>query len=193
MNANVAVGAVVIAAAVLAACSDDRASVAAGSGVVTTAPASVTSTPAAPATETLSDRSRLRVDGIGPVVVGMTADEVRSAAGIELTLVDGPYCDGLESQIPGLHLVVIDDRLALITIDQPPIETAADLHVGSSGADVLSAFAGGIAAPSPGRLVVHLSDPTFEAVSMVFDVQDGIVVQISAGLRNATEADEACA
>lgn len=44
--------------------------------------------------------SRLRVDGIGPVRIGMAMHEARDVSGLRLVSNEGPYCGGLATDGP---------------------------------------------------------------------------------------------
>ncbi|MEY2422356.1 MAG: hypothetical protein QOI95_2423 [Acidimicrobiaceae bacterium] len=189
---------VLVATLVFTACGDDRAAAPTVSeSVVTTSTSTTTGSAATAPTDTLSASSRLGVDRIGPVRVGMTVDEARAAAGIELLLEDGPYCDELHStQIAGLSLLLIDGHLAVIAVSQPTVRTTRDLRIGSTEQDVLDASpTADVRNPgeSQHRVVVRETDPSSGAFSTVFDVSDGVVFHIAAGLRTSTESDEACA
>ena len=80
----------------------------------TTAPVPTTVT-VGPTTSTgapqkLSADSRVRIDGIGQVQIGMTLDEVRQAAGVPLTLHEGPFCRELRPDGPPTGLAFVFRR-----------------------------------------------------------------------------------
>ncbi|MDQ4097521.1 MAG: hypothetical protein M3144_06605, partial [Actinomycetota bacterium] len=58
------------------------------------APTSVvpTTSPPTTAAPALSGSSRLRIDGLGPIDIGMTIEQARAAAGVELAAERTPHC-----------------------------------------------------------------------------------------------------
>jgi len=195
----------------------------AGSGPETTvppkAPAGATATSPAPATTSaprttpragttttgpagLSAASRLRIDGIGPVDVGMTIDQARAAAGTELVLEHEPYCDVLRAPKgpEGVSLIVstpASGRIDLVIVNGGPVQTVSGIHAGSSEADVMATYAGRLRVVNPTlpvhRLILHGSDPAYAGRALVFVIDGSRVSTMYSGLRDQAEADEVCA
>ena len=161
------------------------------------APASTTSTTRRPAP--LSTSSRLRIDGIGPIDVGMTVAEARAAAGIELALEKEPYCDVLTAPggPAGVDLILTTPatgRIELIIVDEPSVATVSGIRVGSAEAEVLATYPGRIRTVNSSlpvhRLIYTAADRALADRVLVFVVDNGRVATMYAGLRNQAEADE---
>jgi len=175
--------------------------------VAPTAPASSTppasSTTVAPpmAGAPLSSSSRLRIDGIGPIEVGMTVAQARAAAGTELSLKNEPYCDVLTpTQGPeGVALIVTSPsagRVELIIVNGGPVSTVSGIRVGSAEAEVIAAYPGRLRSVNPSlpvhRLIYQASDPALADRILVFVIGDSRVATMYAGVRDQAEADEIC-
>jgi hypothetical protein len=157
-----------------------------------------TPTTAAPS---LSSSSRLRIDGIGPITVGMTVAEARAAAGTELSLRKDPYCDGLTAPRgpSGVALIVTSPptgRIDLIIVNEPTVATISGIRVGSTEAEVKAAYPGRIRTVNPSapvrRLVYEATDPALADRVLVFVIDGSRVATMYAGVRNQVEADEIC-
>ncbi len=178
--------------------------------VPATVPATTSSTPATiitPTTTTttrpspLSHGSRLRIDGIGPVDVGMTVAEARAAAGTELALRKEPHCDVLTapSGPAGVALILTtpaSGRIELIVVTEPSVATVSGIRVGTTEAQVLATYPGRIRTVNPSlpvhRLIYTAADPSLADRVLVFSMDNGRVATMYAGLRNQAEADEIC-
>ncbi len=183
-----------------------------GAVTTTSTPATTTSAPvtttSAPVTTPMTSRpaplsasSRLRIDGIGPIDVGMTVAEARAAAGTELSLKKEPYCDVLTaSRGPsGVALIVTappSGPVELIIVDEPSVATVSGIRVGSSEADVLATYPGRLRSVNPSlpvhRLIYEAADPALAERVLVFVIDRSRVATMYAGVRNQAEADEIC-
>lgn len=172
----------------------------------TTAPSSPPSTrpgsrPTTTAPAPLGPESRLRLDGLGPVRVGMTLDEARRVAGVTLEASENEHCRVLRSTTPGfpVHLIAEGgERVNLVIVSEGPIRTVSGIAVGSTEAQVKAAYGGQIevrpGAPGPHWIVYRPRDPGLASFSLVFQIDaNGRVQAMKAGLRAQTEADENCA
>lgn len=167
-----------------------------------TATATAATTPVTTAPEQLSGSSRLRIDGIGPIRIGMTIAEARAAAGVPLTLERQPHCDvlTLTGGPDGLALIVTrpaTGRIGVITVNRSTFATLSGVRVGDTEAGVLGAYPGRLRPVNAGlpvhRLVYEASDTALADRAVVFVIADGRVASISAGQRADVEADEICA
>jgi hypothetical protein len=182
---------------------------AASAPVTTTSslPPTTTTTPTTPATSAtpaaapLSASSRLRIDGIGPINVGMTVAQARAVAGTELSLNKEPYCDVLTAPRgpAGLSLIVTDPPAGpvdLIVVKDGPVATVSGIRVGSTEAQVLAAYPGRLRKVNPSqpvhRLIYEATDPRLADRVLVFVIDNSRVATMYAGVRNQAEADEIC-
>lgn len=164
---------------------------------ITVAKAVVPPTTASPALSSY----RLRIDGIGPIAVGMSVAQARSAAGTDLTLKKEPYCDVLTAPRgpDGVALIVTSPptgRIELIVVNDPTVATLSGIRVGSTEVEVKAAYPGRLRSVNPSlpvhRLVYEAMDPALADRVLVFVIDDARVATMYAGVRNQVEADEIC-
>jgi hypothetical protein len=169
---------------------------------VTAAPTTPPPTTAPPTTAAppLSGSSRLRIDGLGPIDIGMTVVQARAAAGVELAAETTPHCTILTPRTPeGVAFIVTtpaSGRIELIIVKSGPIATLSGIRVGSTEEQVMAAYPGRIRVVNPTlpvhRLIYEASDPAFADRVVVFVIDSGRVASMYSGLRNHAEADEIC-
>ena len=155
-----------------------------------------------PAPDRLTEDDRLRLDGIGPINVGMTVDEAERAAGIRLRIskeqsaacrfafpVDGPR--GLAFMISYRKIIRVD-----VTPDAR-ITTVSGIGVRDSEQDVLRVYGDRIKrerhpyAPEGSYLVYR---PTGErTLLLIFETNGKRVRSFRSGLADAVRAIEGCA
>jgi len=155
--------------------------------------------------EPLSDTSRLRLDGIGPVWLGMSLDEASSATGQAIRV--DPRTDrgrGCAHAIadggpPNLRFMVVNGRIARVEAGPGPVRTLAGVGAGSTEAEVLAAYPDRIRVqPNPytghlgGKDLIYMPDEASRHLSMLFEVSDGRVRTFRSGWDPAVMAPEGC-
>ena len=137
----------------------------------------------------LSSASPVSFSGIGPVMFGMTLEETLIESGVPMVLSSGPYCDALlPVDLDGVAFISAgegDGHVMVATVSTPVLATESGIRVGSSQAEVLTAYPG-IEVRST-RLVDHADD---DGRALVFEVRDSRVIAIQAG--PGADADELC-
>lgn len=148
----------------------------------------------------LDSESRLRVDGLGPVRIGMNLDEAAAASGVAMRYREGPYCVGYATEGPpaGLFLISVEgsSKVDFISVSEPSIATLSGIRVGSSLVEVRRAYGDrlrGSLQDGWGKLVIRPDDPSLDHLSLALLFSEGKVAGMWAGLRGVVEADEACA
>jgi hypothetical protein len=148
----------------------------------------------------LDSESRLRVDGVGPVNVGMGLEAARAASGLAMTYREGPSCVAYHTDGPpaGLAFTAVEgtQRLDLVTVSEPSVATLSGIRVGSSLADVRATYGDklrGSVHDGWGKLVFRADDPSLARFAMAFLFSEGKVAGMWAGLRDVIERDEVCA
>ena len=126
------------------------------SSTAATVPSSVTTT-GAPTTTTapgLSEDSKLRFDGIGPIKVGMSLAQATAAVGkpVEVDpdyVLDNCAYAGVQGGPEGLSFMVLRDqdtnpwRIVRVNVnDNPRIATLAGVRIGATEAEVKSTYSG---------------------------------------------------
>ncbi|MGH9226003.1 MAG: hypothetical protein ACRD2W_19945 [Acidimicrobiales bacterium] len=177
----------------------------------TKAPGTTVPTTTTPTTrpERLSADSRLSLQGIGPVAIGMTLAEASTAAGVPLRLLDmppGPECryavsDRSSGTGDELGFMVVDGRIVRIDVGimgPDRIRTVSGIGKGNTEDEVRATYPGRIRAePHPyasnGRYLVYVpSDPGLRHLSMIFETIDGRVSAFRAGQLEQVSWKEGC-
>jgi hypothetical protein len=171
-----------------------------------------TSPPAAPATTTttaperLSAASRLSLQGIGPVQVGMTLDEASTAAGTPIRTRPGdPFEPGCEyayaAAVPEMAFMVINGRIARVDVGQrrgDRVTTVSGIGSGSTEDEVKRVYPGRIQVqrhpyvPTGHYLVYVPADSTLAHLSMIFETDGRVVTTFRSGLKGAVAQIEGC-
>ena len=170
-------------------------------GPVTTAP------PTTAAPERLTTESRLRLDGIGPVRVGMTLTEASAAAGVDIRLhpeqsggLDCTYARAAEG-LDEMGFMVIGGRIVRIDVGilgTDRVRTLSGIGKGSTEAEVMKTYPGQIRVephhyvPGAHNLVYVPNDPAFRRYSMIFEAVDGRVTSFRSGLADEVSWIEGC-
>ncbi|WP_293356052.1 MULTISPECIES: hypothetical protein [unclassified Microcoleus] len=98
----------------------------------------------------LTENSKLALNGIGPIRVGMTVDEASRAAGVKLVFVmNGPdayTCSYFrpETEPKGINFMVTKGRIARIDISDRRITTIKGAKIGDTEDRIISLYPGQI-------------------------------------------------
>ena len=168
-----------------------------------------TTSPSPPATTTtpvrqerLSAGSRLSLDGIGPVDIGMTIDEASEAAGAPIRILPNPpfnpECHYAEAAgIPEVKFMVINGRIARVDASGR-VTTVSGMGKGSTEDAVKQTYPGRIEVQRhpyvpTGRYLVYVpADPDLAHLSMIFETDGRVVTTFRAGMKGAVAQIEGC-
>ena len=171
-----------------------------------TAPATTAvSTP--PRQERLSAESRLSLDGIGPVDVGMTLDEASAAAGMPIRTKPGdPYGPECEYAYPAQELddvafMVFNGRIARVDVGHRGsgrVRTVSGVGIGSTEEEVSRTYPGRIRVeghpyvPEGHYLVYTPADANLQHLGMIFETDGKVVTSFRSGRKDAVGQIEGC-
>jgi hypothetical protein len=153
----------------------------------------------APAATPASDSS-VTENGLGPLRVGMTLAEARTALGGALLVPRGADTAGCDYVTwrggpRGVKVMIGDGRIARVDVESVTVPTAAGARVGDTEDRIRSLYPGRVAV-SPHKyeeghyLTVNTAgDSSF---AMVFETANGRVTRYRAGRRPAVEYVEGC-
>lgn len=136
----------------------------------------------------LNADSALRLDGVGPVIFGMTVAEAKAAAKVDLRQSKLPACTALSTvgSLEGLDLLAPDgEPVRYAIVKGGPFKTEEGVGVGSTQQAVIDAYPD---AEVREERIVRFSD----ANAMVFSIRDGKVASMWSGPKDAANADELC-
>lgn len=147
--------------------------------------------------DTLSPGDRLRLDGIGPVKVGMTIPQAREAAGVAITTPIDELDNGCGySEVPSMHgvsFMVLDGTIARVDVDSGAA-TEAGIKVGDDVAKVRKAYGSKIK-EEPHEYVQggqYLSVRS-GSYSLLFETDGSKVTTMRSGESDAVALVEGCA
>jgi hypothetical protein len=112
---------------------------------------------------TLTTASRLAVNGIGPIRVGMTVAEAQQVGGVRLVTIYGDASCAMVSpqgEPEDLRFIVTNGRIATVETFNPLIQTVSGANVGDTVNEVLALY--------PGRLEVRPSESVPNGQDLVF-------------------------
>ena len=157
--------------------------------------------PAPPGNGALGPGSVLRLDGVGPVKVGMPLEEARKAAGVPLTLIETPHCRSLQPDAvpPGVVLTSTSGgTVDFVNVSAESMATAKGIKAGSRVGEVWNAYPGQLTdhlryepGGQSGRIVLRSRDPGLQGLALVFEIAGDRVSSMLAG--RGVEAEELCA
>lgn len=149
-------------------------------------PATDTTAPASPTTSTWTVTPR----GAGPIVVGMSVDELRRATG-NVTVPGDSASECAYVRPPnapaGLSVMLARGRVARIDVDSGGVRTDAGIAVGDTATRAKEAYgARAVATPHkyvPGGqyLTVTPADPADSTLRTVFEIENGRVARFRLG------------
>ncbi|MEU0661039.1 hypothetical protein [Streptomyces lavendulocolor] len=139
---------------------------------------------------------RVTVDGMGPIRIGMSGEQVEKAVGSPLTIVgDFSHCaEGTVSGAPdGLSLRFMENTLVAVSVEPPAtVATASGMRVGTTRDELIRTYGDEISTVSADdrseRLVFAPTAPRFGGRVIVFDLKDDHVERFTAGTRDAATA-----
>lgn len=157
----------------------------------------------------LTENSRLALNGIGPIRIGMTVDEASRAAGVRLvkTLSAGrteEYCSYFEPQgePKGISFMVINGRIPRIDISSERITTIRGARIGDTEERIFSLYPGQIQAtrhpyqggpPYNGKYLTFVpKDATDKKYRIIFETSKHRVQRFRSGKLPEVEAIEGC-
>jgi hypothetical protein len=154
--------------------------------------------------EQLTDSSRLRLDGIGAIDIGMTLEEASAATGMNVRIVSEDFGTGCRYAAAaggptGLSFMVVAERIVRIDVgggqEPSPIKTLSGISVGSSEDEVMAAYPGRIQVTPNAYsdtyhdLVYNSSDPT---LGLIFVTDGERVISFRSGQAGPVSAIEGC-
>ena len=168
------------------------------------APTVTTTTTVAP--ERLSTSSRLSLDGLGPVDIGMTLDQASAAAGTPIRIPPDDPHDGdcryaYAAGVPEVAFMVINGRIARVDVGDRSgrrMTTVSGIGVGDAEDAVKRTYPGRIRVeghpyrPAGHYLVYAPADPALAHLSMIFETDGQVVTTFRAGMKGAVAQIEGC-
>jgi len=156
-------------------------------------------TPGATATDT-SHGWTATFGGVGPVRVGMSADDLRRVAGDFPPPKDGTQCAYVHpaSAPAGVVVMLARGQVARVDVDSAGTRTEAGVGVGDSTARVNDAYAGRVAA-TPHKyvqggqyLTARAASPADASLRIVFETDSGHVTRYRTGRTPEVDWVERC-
>jgi hypothetical protein len=155
---------------------------------------------AAAQTAANSDFSTIRLDGIGPVRIGMTLSELNKALHTSYakpTDPDEQACTYLEvPHQPGIGLMMLDGRVARVDVDNRFTRTVEGIHIGDSEAHATQTYGNRLKVepdyydPENSHYLTLL--PANGKLGIRFEATDGKITRYYAGTKAAISFVEGC-
>ena len=172
----------------------------------TTQPAPTVTTTSTTQPERLSASSRLTLDGLGPVDIGMTLEQASAAAGTPIRTRPGdpfgPECEYAHADgVPEVAFMVINGRIERVDVGSGPgrrVTTASGVGTGDTEEKVKQTYPGRIRVtghpyvPTGHYLTYVPADPALAHLSMIFETDGQVVTRFRAGIKGAVSQIEGC-
>lgn len=139
---------------------------------------------------TLTVASRLAINGIGPIRVGMTVAEAERVSGVRLVRAYGDAACAVvapQGEPEDLRFVVTNGRIATVETFNPLIQTVSGANVGDTVDEVLAMYRGRLEVrpsetlPDGQDLVFVPRDQGDRTFRVYFVTQNGKVIEMRAG------------
>ncbi|MEG5036293.1 hypothetical protein [Microcoleus sp. AT3-D2] len=158
----------------------------------------------------LTERSKLAINGIGPIRVGMTVDEASRSARIKLIIPSrsGSFDDDLCSYVhpqgvpKGISFMVAKGRIARVDIDNERITTLKGAKIGNIQEQIIKLYPGQIkitphhyvgAPPQNGKYLTFVpKDAADKNYRIVFETSSNRVTRFRSGKLPEVEYIEGC-
>ena len=152
----------------------------------------------------LTERSKLAINGIGPIRVGMTVDEASQAAGVRLVKSYAPpneeFCSyfKLQGQPQGINFMVTKSRIVRVDISNQQITTIKGIKVGDTEEQIIKAYPRQIRIiknPLGGRgnnLIFVPQDKGDSQYRLIFETKNNRVTSFRSGQLPQIEYIEGC-
>lgn len=158
----------------------------------------------------LTEQSKLAIDGIGPIRVGMTVEEASRSAGIRLIKLGRPGPDDYQcfyvqpqGEPKGIKFMITNARIARVDIDNRQITTIKGAKIGDTENRILSLYPGQIQAtphpyvgapPRNGKYLTFVpKDAKDKNYRIIFETSANLVTSFRSGKLPEVEAIEGCA
>ncbi|MGB3265480.1 MAG: hypothetical protein WBA89_16170 [Microcoleus sp.] len=157
----------------------------------------------------LTERSKLAINGIGPIRVGMTVDEASRSAGIKFIKsgsggMDEYQCSYVRPQgaPKGISFMVAKDRIARVDINNDRTTTIAGAKIGNTQEQIISLYPGQIkitphpyvgGPPQNGKYLTFVpKDAADKNYRIIFETSKNRVTRFRSGRLPEVEYIEAC-
>lgn len=147
-----------------------------------------------------SDSSIVRLDGIGPVRVGMSLSDLNKVLHTHYTKPTDPdeqACNYVEvPHLTGIGLMILDGRVARVDVDNESTRTAKGIHNGDSEAHALEVYGKRLEIephhyePENGHYLTLYSND--KKLGIRFETEDGKITRWYAGTMRAIALVEGC-
>jgi hypothetical protein len=160
----------------------------------------------------LTENSKLAIDGIGPIRVGMTLDEASRSAGILLSRsgrdsgsFNEEFCSYAEQKggPKGINFMVAKGRIARVDIDNQRITTIRGARIGNTEEQIIKLYPGQIKAtphpyvggpPRNGRYLTFVpKDAADKNYRIIFETSKNLVTRFRSGKLPEVDYIEGCA
>lgn len=141
----------------------------------------------------LTTSSKVAVNGIGPILVGMTVEEAEVAAGVKILplypedryLVDHCRYFYPDIRVEGISFMVQNGKIARVDVNNDRFSTISGVKIGDSIEEIKSLYPGQIKV-EPGfyggnYLIYESQDPAYKDYLLLFQTYEGVVHEYRVG------------